>query len=383
VTAGYGFDFGTATSTVAVDRAVAAGGRARRSFSCPSVAAELPGGSLVFGAAAEAARIEQRGVHRAQFKRDIGDPTPLWLDTRRAPAHELAAGLLAGLLAAIAEPAIESEALLTIAVPAAWEQSRSRLMRQAAELAGWDPARIRLVAEPVAAAMHAFAPTPQPGELCLVYDLGVGGFRCAVVDLGAAADGLPMSLLGSPDGVADLGGADFDRPVRDAVREQFPESTARLLDGADPSRQAYPHRVLFADRCEQIRIRLSSAESCVCSIGELDPPEVFRLTRDELVARATPLLRETYAACDRLLESLGREWADIRCILPVGAACRMTQLLEPLARHSGRPVVHVDEPELAVARGAARGSRLRLRGETRPLVSEPFRPERSPFDRSV
>jgi molecular chaperone DnaK (HSP70) len=243
----------------------------------------------------------------------------------------------------------------------------------------------------VAAAIHAFAPPPvrtrsdraTTSGLCFVYDLGAGGFHCAVVDRSATADGVPMALVGSSDGVADLGGSDFDRLVRDAIRQRFAEPAARLLDGPEPTEAVRLRRLLFADTCEQVKIRLAIAETCVLAIGELDPPAVFRMRRSELIERASPLLKETYAACDRLLDGLGRDWGDIGHVLAVGAACRTTELVEPLAAHAGRPVVCVDEPGLAVARGAARCARWMLQASVRPAASDPFRPDRSPFDRST
>lgn len=392
----YGIDCGAADCAIVVSRSGDGSGTAERAFTCPSGVAELPDGSLAVGAAAQAARLGRGAAYRGRFKPDFGDPTPVRLGTRRPRPHELAAYVLRELRTMAERHTPDPPDLVAIGVPAAWEQGRRGLLRRAAELAGFDPARTHLVPEPAAAATYAFAPSPSPSpaertrpgavaaeRLSLVYDLGAGGFRCALVDCGPLPGGGLPTVVGAPDGAADLSAADLDRLILDRFRQRFPEAAARALDGRAGTEQERLNRLLFADACEQAKIRLSAAEAYAMPVGGPDSQAVFQISRGELAAWAGPLLKEAHAACDRMLDALGMGWPDLHHILPVGAACRLGAIVEPLAEHAGRPVETVDEPELAVARGAARWARLTLQQAPPTAADLPFHPDKGPFDRGA
>ncbi len=67
---------------------------------------------------------------------------------------------------------------------------------------------ITLISEPEAAALHYASQTRvEDGSIVAVYDLGGGTFDTAVLRKAGAGN---FELLGRPDGIETLGGADFD-----------------------------------------------------------------------------------------------------------------------------------------------------------------------------
>jgi hypothetical protein len=80
----------------------------------------------------------------------------------------------------------------------------------------------------------------------------------------------------------------------------------------------------------------------------------YRLSRDELATLAAPLLDQTVACCQSLLDELVVGVGEVGAVLLVGGGARMPAVVETVRRAFERPLRHVDEPELATVRGAAR-----------------------------
>ena len=391
----YGIDLGTTTSAVVVGRAdgssvrVRDPGSAHGSYAIPTSVCLTPDGDPVVGAAAERAKAGCPDRYYGEFKREFGVLSPVRRGGRSVRPHDLAAEVLRFLRAAAAAQVPGEPELTVITVPAAWEGGNRELMAGAAELAGFDPARVRLRPEPVAAAAYAVGgPGGAAGAAAgrtLVYDLGGGTVDCALA--GPAAGG-GFEVLGAPGGLQDVGAGAFDRLILGRLRREFPEPAAKLLDGAAVDRDTARRRLALLDACEQLKIQLSVARVHEVYLTEVDPPARFRMTRAELAELIRPLLRETVAECERLLGGLGLGWPEVDRIVPVGGSCRLPLVGELLARHSGRAVLPVDDPELAVAHGAALLARSLVepvgsggRSAAAPAYEYPYHPDKSPFER--
>jgi molecular chaperone DnaK (HSP70) len=376
----YGIDFGTAGSSLIVGRddgtveRIKNPASAHGSFTVPSSVCEAPDGSLVVGAAAELARIDSPERYRNEFKREFGDMWAATLGARAFRPHELAAEVL-GFLRALAENQVPGNPELTvIAVPAAWEQGNRDLMVQAARIAGFDPTRLRLVPEPVAAAQYALAGSASAAGTTLVYDLGET-FDCALV---APVAGGGLEVLGLPGRLAEVGGGAFDQMILDRIRRQFPELAAKLLDGPPADRHVRRRRIELDDLCEQLKIQLSVTQVCEVRLTDLNPSAEFRLTRAQLAELIRPLLLESVAECKRMLSDAEMDWPDVDRIVPVGGSCRLPLVSELLEQHTGRPVLRVEDPQFAVAHGAA--LRARAATDTPPSAGLGYSPEKGPFE---
>jgi Hsp70 protein len=154
-----------------------------------------------------------------------------------------------------------------------------------------------------------------------------------------------------PTNSANVGGDDINQVVFDIIREKHPAAVARLADESDPS--TLRDKLRFLELCEQIKCELSEKDSYAGPI----PPlmlEAVTVSRAELERRIEPLLRETIDACDQLIADAGLNWSQVDLIAPVGGSSQIPLIPRLLYRHSGRQILPVPEPELAVVRGAAR-----------------------------
>ncbi|WP_462188577.1 Hsp70 family protein [Frankia sp. CcWB2] len=305
-----------------------------------------PDGSLAVGAAAEHQRQQYPQYYRAEFKREFGTDIPSMLGARVLQPHDLAAEVLR-FLRTCAEERIAGEGepeQVVITVPASWQRARRDLMRRTAKVAGFDPARSKLVTEPSAAALHALSSTR-------------------------------LSETGLPVLVYDLGGGAFDRAILRLVRERLPQSV-KVLDGDPDDEDVLRRRILLREDCERLKCTLATQPEAYQFLTVLDPPEPFTLTRGQLAEAVGPLIDRTLAECDLIRATAELSWDQIMAVVPAGGSCRLPTVTEHIQRHTGRPVVQVDDPDMAVALGAVAAAR-RLARESKhpdPLPSSARRP---------
>ncbi|GAA2038393.1 hypothetical protein GCM10009839_44910 [Catenulispora yoronensis] len=375
----YGVDVGTTTSVLAV-------GRTDGSDSCvvdrgsPGLPAAVPtavfisedgAAPLVGGAALKAGARDPVRLF-TEFKREFGDRAPRDLDGRPVQPHRLTAEVLEFLRCEAESQSPGTPDLVVVTHPASWEQGNRELLAEAVRAAGFDPDRVRLLPEPVAAAQYAAG--ARSGETILVFDLGGGTFDCALAGPTASGD---VEVLGLPGGLPDVGGGDFDRRILRRLHQDFPELAAKVLDGPSPGDpEALRRRNRLKDACERLKIQLSVAEVDEIELTDTDPPSWFKLTRAELADLVADPLADALAECDRLLTGLGWQWQQVDCVVPVGGSCRLPLVRELLASRTGRPLLPVPEPELAVAYGAVRYGRGLLQDRHR----RGHEPEKSPFE---
>ena len=355
-----GVDFGTCWSSVVVRRSDGSLVRVKEpvsgSASVPSSVVLAVDGGLSWGTAAE--NVKRSRPYQSQFKRRWGEPEPLLLGELGVTAVELVAGFV-GWLRGLAEAAVgEPLASVVATVPAAYEGHRRELMVHAMAQAGFAERAVRLEVEPVAAARFALADRPaRPGERLVVYDLGGGTFDVAVVEV---LDDGGLVVLGH-GGLPDVGGATFDRMVRDHVLArgdvgELAEALARsrrAWESDDPKEQARLLRPALEldDFCRRVKHQLSGAEVAEDWVPSCDV--LFEMSRGEFESLIGPALAETLECCDGVVSDAGLGWGDIDRVVTVGGSSRVPAVAARLAERFGRPAQTVSDPELAVAEGAA------------------------------
>ncbi len=345
-----GIDVGTTRTAAAISRA---GGRpgdievvnlGDRSSAVPSVLFLGNDGAVVVGDAAERRAATDPDHVVREFKRRIGDPTPVLVGGRPWAPEELSALLVRWVADRVAQREGGGAARIAVTHPASWGAHKKDLLRAALNHHGLP---VTFLAEPQAAAMHyAAAERIEPGSTVAVYDFGGGTFDAAVVHKDAQGFG----LMGRPEGVERLGGIDLDELVFEHVREGLPEA----FEGLDETDPAVLSAVASVRReCTEAKEALSSDTEV--SIPVLTPAGQgsVRLHRSEFEAMIRPQVEETVSALRRAVGSAGLSPEQLTAVLLVGGSSRIPLVAQLVSDQLGRPVAVDADPKNAIAMGAA------------------------------
>ena len=356
-----GYDVGVDAGTTYTAAAVWRDGRARmvplgtRAAEVPSVVYLTPGGEWLVGEPAEVRGSLDPGRLGREFKRRMGDQTPILLGGTPQSAAALTGRLLAWVLARVAAPEGGPPDHLILTCPANWGGYKRDVLREAidiaaAEAAGgtWPPGEVTVVSEPLATATH-FAASAQlgPDEVVAVYDLGGGTFDAAVM----AQRGDGHRLLGDAIGLEHLGGIDFDDAVLGHVTAQIADQMADL-DPDDPATVAALAALRRA--CVEAKVALSTETDVSVPVALPQLRTDVRLTRPEFETLIRPTLATTIAALRRALRTAGIDAGDLASIVLAGGSSRIPLVAQMLTDELGRPITSDAHPKHPVALGAAR-----------------------------
>lgn len=342
-----GVDLGTtytAAATCVEDSTPSMLGLGDRTMQAPSLLYLQPDGSALMGeAAGRRGRTDPQRLAR-EFKRRIGDPTPIIVAGSPHSPQSLTARMLRWVLDESEQRLGQPPSQVTVTHPANWTTFKQEYLRQAIRLAGLDDAQ--LCPEPVAAALQFAATAPVTDadtELICVYDLGGGTFDACV--LTKTADG--FEVLGRPEGIEQLGGIDFDQAILQHVlvsADIHPDS----LDQSDP------HWWRLRADCTEAKEALSFDVDTTIPVDVPGITTTIRLTRNELETITRPAIQETLAATARAIRSANVTAADISTFVLVGGSSRMPLIAEEIATRFRRPVGQSSHPKHDIALGAAR-----------------------------
>ena len=217
-----GVDLGTTFVAAAVARptGVAMVPLGEQTVVASAAVAVRPDGSIVTGDAAERRAVSQPALVARGVKRRLGDPEPIRLGDRSYPVATLLGAQLRDVVQKAADREGEPAERVVLTYPVTWTPARRGWFDEVARAA--DLAASRLVTTAEAAAHHA-TPGRLAGGIVAVYDLG-GGFEATVVR--TRPDG--PEILGTPEGVEGLGGADVDEAILSYVNDAMSGELARL-----------------------------------------------------------------------------------------------------------------------------------------------------------
>jgi molecular chaperone DnaK len=342
-----GIDLGTTYTAAASERdgLVEALTLGNRTASVPSVVFLRDDGEILVGEAATRRATSDPGRVAREFKRRVGDPTPIILGGTPYAAEMLMARLLRWSVDKVREQQGEPPRAIALTHPANWGPYKLDLFTQAVRQVDLDAAL--LLAEPVAAAtFYASQRRLEPGSVVAVYDLGGGTFDAAMVRRTAA----DFEIIGTPEGVERLGGIDFDEAVFAHVRDAVGDPVERL-DPEEPAAQAAVARL--RQECIDAKEALSSDTDV--SIPVLLPglQTEVRLTRVEFEAMIRPAISETIVALRRAIRSASVANDDISAVLLVGGSSRIPLVAQMVGAELGRPIAIDAHPKDAIAFGAA------------------------------
>ncbi|HET8931249.1 MAG TPA: Hsp70 family protein [Acidimicrobiales bacterium] len=343
-----GIDIGTTFTSAAVHR----DGRSTivelgtRSAAIPSVVLLRADETVVAGETAERrATAEPHRVAR-EFKRRLGDPTPLLLGGVPYAAEALIARLLRWVVDEVERREGGPAAAVAVTHPANWGPFKIDLLGQAVRRAGLDD--VTFLTEPEAAVRHyASQQRVEIGSVVAVYDLGGGTFDTAVL---RKVDEETFEILGRPEGIERLGGIDFDAAVLGHVTRVLGAAVAEL-DRDDPATLQALARL--RRECVDAKEALSSDTDAVVPVMLPGTATEVRLTRAEFEAMVRPALGETIDAMRRAMDSADITEEDVSTVLLVGGSSRLPIVAQLVSNELGRPVAVDADPKHAVALGAA------------------------------
>jgi molecular chaperone DnaK len=343
-----GIDLGTTFTAAAIWR----DGRAEvaslgsRAASVPSVVLLRDDETILTGEAASRRGLTEPQRVAREFKRRLGDTTPLLLGGTPYSAEQLMSRLLRWTVDEVATREGGQPARLCICHPANWGPYKRELLDQAVRLANID-VPVSFTTEPEAAAVfYAHQQRIEPGAVVAVYDLGGGTFDAAVLrktDTG-------FEILGQPEGIERLGGIDFDAAVFAHVRQAL-DGKMDELDPDDPATMAAVARL--REECVTAKEALSSDTDASVPVLLPNVSTEVRITRGEFEAMVRPALASSIEAMRRALRSAGITPEQLHSVLLVGGSSRMPLVSQLVGAELGRPVAVDAHPKHAIALGAA------------------------------
>ncbi len=342
-----GIDLGTTYSAAATSQ----GDRleifqlGERSATIPSIVVLRADGEVLTGEAAERRALAEPARTGREFKRRLGDPTPIILGGTPYGAEALLAHLLRSIVLSISRQLGGPPAAIALCHPASYGEYKIDLLRQAVRQADIGP--VTLLTEPEAAALHYARQERVPDDTVLaVYDFGGGTFDATILRKTAAG----FEQLGRPEGLERLGGIDFDEALFERAMGQV-RAAGVTIDPNDPATLAAIARL--REECRRAKEALSSDTDTTVAIFLPGLQTEMRLTRAEFEDTIRPRIRETIEALGRSVRSAGLEFEALDRILLVGGTSRIPLVAEMVRETTGRPVAVDAHPKHTMALGAA------------------------------
>lgn len=229
----------------------------------------------------------------------------------------------------------------TLTVPAAFDPEQRTVIESAARLAGFD--EVKLLDEPVAAAIAFAREGQQVGDNILVYDLGGG--TCDLAVLQRCNDGRFESAL-PPAGDASFGGEDFDQLLYEYCEGQGFTVTRGYLDQ------------VFLSVCCRAKEQLSFASNATIrhiSAGASKALSITRATFESLIHEHIDRSLRQVSAMMRQATSYG---VAVDTVALIGGSARIPLVVEGLTRcmkenHIAGEPLHFNKQDVAVALGAS------------------------------
>ncbi|HEX6312683.1 MAG TPA: Hsp70 family protein, partial [Acidimicrobiia bacterium] len=349
-----GVDLGTTYTAAAVcrDGNVEIATLGNRSAAVPSVVLLREDETILTGDAASRRGVTEPDRVAREFKRRVGDTTPIFLGGAPYSAETLMGKLLRWVVDEVAQREGGPADATIVSHPANWGAFKKDLLEQAMRQA--DLQNASTITEPEAAAVHyASTERVEPGDVVAVYDLGGGTFDAAVLRKTAGG----FEILGTPEGVERLGGIDFDSAVFAHVVRAL-GGAVEALDEDDPAARAAVARL--RQECVDAKEALSTDTDVSIPVLLPDLQTEVRLTRAEFETMVRPTLVESIHAMHRALRGAGVAPDEVKAVLLVGGSSRIPLVAQLVGAEFGRPVAVDAHPKHSIALGAA----LAAAGET-------------------
>lgn len=341
----FGIDLGTTYSCIAhmdsSGRATVIKNPLTSEDTTPSVVWFESADNVVVGRDAKNAAKLFSGQVVSLIKRNMGEKVELTYHGRTYTPESISALILKDLAKSAEQAAGEPVKDVVITVPAYFGAAEREATRNAGRIAGLNV--LRVVEEPVAAALHYDAVTTGADRTILVFDLGGGTFDTTVISL----HGNDITVI-CTDGDHHLGGADWDDKIVSYLLDEFLAANPESEAGNDDEFMQD-----LTNAAEELKKSLTTAQKRPHGMrfdGATARPELSREKLEEITAALLGQVQSITARTLATAEEKGVARYDE--VLLVGGSTKAPAIAEMLRREFGfAPKIH--EPDLAVAKGAA------------------------------
>ena len=302
-------------------------------------------GTLVSGDAAGRRAVSSPDRIGREFKRRLGDPTPVMLGGTSYAVTTLLGTLLHDVVNRVTETEGVKPDSVVLTHPANWGPFRRELFEEVPQVAGLTGTR--MVTEPEAAAAHYAASRHlEDGEIIAVYDLGGGTFDATVLRKTRSG----IEILGAPEGIERLGGVDFDEAILSYVNYSAGGALSEL-DMSDPQTAIAMARL----RQDCVLAKESLSIDTETAIPVFLPNRHFdvQLNRADFEDMIRAPIESTIGTLIRTLRSAHVDPSQLSAVLLVGGSSRIPLVSRMISEELGRPTVVDAHPKYAVALGAA------------------------------
>jgi molecular chaperone DnaK len=342
-----GVDLGTTfvAAATAHDQGLEMAALGDRSTVMPAAVYLRDDGVLVTGDAAARRAVSHPDRIATEIKRRLGDPTPVLLGGTSHAVTDLLGALLQEVLVRVGAERGGPPEEVVLTHPANWGPFRRELFEEVPRFAGL--ATALTVSEPeAAAAYYAATRRLSEGAVIAVYDLGGGTFDATVLQ--RTADGI--EILGSPEGIERLGGADFD----EAVLAHVNHATGGALSELDlGDTQTVVALARLRQDCVLAKEALSLDTEATIPVFLPGRHLDVRITRAEFEDMIRAPVESTIGTLTRALRSADVAPDRLSAVLLIGGSSRIPLVSEMISRELGRPTVVDAHPKHSVALGAA------------------------------
>lgn len=272
-----------------------------------------------------------------RFKREMGTSRRYQIGTHSLTPVELSSHILK-CLAAYAVEAVGPIAPVVITVPANFSNEARQATIDAAETAGLELANI--INEPTAAALYyAYSGKLNQAGIYAVFDLGGGTFDITIAEF----DGKSVDVIWS-DGIARLGGMDFDEALQILVKEKY-----EMLTGEEISTKSMSYEGLDLRRIQDLKHSLSRREK----VNIFVRAQIIEVTREEFESKISNFVTQIYLCCENALDGAGFGAHALDGVILAGGSTRIPVIQQCVRSVYGKEPLSIANVDEVVALGAA------------------------------
>ena len=234
---------------------------------------------------------------------------------------------------------------VVITCPAYFGIEERNATEQAGKIAGLNV--LNIVNEPTAAALNYLAREFKESRKILVYDLGGGTFDVTLIDFSVDDSGKSSIDVIRSGGHDQLGGKDWDSRLYGHICDLYADENGVSVDDMDAEL-----RQKIRANVELTKKSLSNLKNKSFAITYDGEASRFDITREKFEELSSDLVTQTINYVNKVLQDEGLSPSDVEVVLMVGGSTKMPMVKDAVENmFPGK--VRVEDPDLAVAKGAA------------------------------
>lgn len=266
---------------------------------------------------------------------------------------------------------------VTVTVPASFDSDQRLATLKAIQMSKFGD-NVKLLSEPVAAAISMGIMNNMNNGHILIYDFGGGTFDVSIIEL---QGGNTFKVIAT-DGLASVGGEDIDiiiykdllddyskinegyglvdSPLKQTRNVQLEKNKAKIMEDCRDAKEdlskdgmnmaSIDHEWLFDKQADEM---LEYDDNDPDSYNGIIMDYVYNLPRDKFQTLIKDLVKKTIQCTRSCMDKAGLEPTNIDRVVMVGGSSRIPFVFEELAKlFPAKRVTRLD-PDLCVSRGAA------------------------------